>query len=560
MVANSTKLTNDKGQILYDNLDEGIYRLDEIVPEGYLQTDMKVSGGSLIKYEKPNVTFKVFSGKCTDVYVVNTQVHTEEFGKIQIKKYKITPSSKAQQPHAHVTFKVEPISNNINLSPFTLVTDKNGVIESGSLPVGRYKITEDNCDDYPINFYDTDFEQLDFNGKVITKASNTKTFEVDVKAGQYVFVKAVNRLKPGTIEIDKLMINNETKETKPHAGVTFKLFAIADTTTLNGVSQEDNPIAEGITKLDPNNLKYATLYFTSIPSGHYRLVEDVPEGYSSVLTTDERTSSNEIIFSLEPTEHQIVKVTNTFNPASVTVTKTMFKAWLNESEPQEVTFNLKKLNTTTGFYEPFLTGETKKDGNKALLTFKNLTSGKYELEEVVPDGYSSNNRVQHFELKAGENKALEVVNKCNLSAIKIIKTYKSSENSNGTLKAGITFKLYQNNKVIKEGITNEKGELLFVELPSGDYELEEVVPADCTSSLNGKLTINLAASTVKTISVINTKITNEPDPDNDDEETDKPIPVINTIPQTGGRVDFNGLMLMGLLSSLTGLYFIYKRK
>ena len=114
--------------------------------------------------------------------------------------------------------------------------------------------------------------------------------------------------------------------------------------------------------------------------------------------------------------------------------------------------------------------------------------------------------------------------------------------------------------MIKEGITNENGELLFVELPSGNYELEEVVPDDCTSSLNGKLTINLAANTVETIPVVNTKITNKPDPDNDDEETDKLIPVISSIPQTGGRVDFNGLILMGLLSSLTGLYFICKRK
>ena len=506
LINNGTRLTNEKGQILYDNLDEGTYKLVETVPDGFLQTDMKVSDGSVVKYEKgekPYIIFKVFIGKCTDIYVVNSQVHNEEFGKIKINKYKITPPSKDEEPQAGVTFKVEPIFADSENNPFTLLTDENGTADSGSLPVGKYRITEESCEGYPVDFYNTNFQLFDFNGNIIAQASNTQTFEVEVKAGQYVFVKAVNILKPGTIEVDKVMTNSETEETKPHVGVKFKLYPVVSATELNGAYEEDKPIAEGITKLEPNK-PYGTLYFTSIPSGHYRLVEEVPEGFTSLLATDDKNCSKEITFSLEPTEHQVVKVTNFFDPASVTVTKTMRKAWLNELEPQEVTFNLKKLNIETNKYEPFLVGKTKKVNTIAELTFKNLEPGKYELEEVVPNDFTSNNPIQQFELKAGEDKVLRVVNTCNLSAVKIIKTYKTSEGDEGVLKAGVAFKLYQNNEVIREGTTNEKGELLFTELPSGTYELEEIVPDDCTSSLNGKLKIELPVNTVKTINVTNT--------------------------------------------------------
>ena len=703
-ITNTAVLTNANGSIFFDKLETGTYKLVENPPSGYFQSSIEANGAN-VSYVENGIIFEVTKGNCTEVRVVNTQFaslrisksfktpnlpnpdlskitftltpqnpilpiltetldsngiaffqniipgtytltessltnylpfesqvltftageekpldikNTYECGKIQIKKYVVTPNSKEEKPFNGVTFTITPLSNNNGV---TTLDTRDGIAETQDLLPGKYKITETKCPNNSVDDYTTEFYLIDSNGSKIGDSKTSKEYIVDVMAGELVFVKVVNTLTPASVTVTKTMLKAWLDGSQPQE-VTFKLKRfnsdgkyeqiLIDTTKIDGniaslkfkdllpgqyeleevvpdgftsnnpiqrfeLKPGDNKVLQVVNTCDLSAIKIIKTYkssegdegvlkpgitfrlyqnnkliredttkengellFIDLASGAYELEEVVPDDCTSSL-------NGKVKIELPANTVKTINVTNTLKPASVTVIKSMFKAWLEGSQPQEVTFKLKRLNSD-GNCEQLLIDTTKIAGNIASLKFKDLLPGQYELEEVVPDGFTSNNPIQRFELKAGEDKVLRVVNTCDLSAIKIIKTYKESENDEGILKAGFKFRLYQDNEVIKEGVTGENGELLFTDLAPGIYELEEVdIPDDCTCSLNGKVTIELGKDTVKTISVVNTKNTT--------------VPVINPkpLPKTGEMLDFESMLGMGILCLIAGLYITYRK-
>jgi len=465
-------------------------------------------------------------------------------GQINIIKT-INTSEGSPQENVEFTLTKEGSENESNsLTKLTRRTDENGSIFFDQLDSGTYKLVEA----VPSGYLQL---KITVDGTIVTPEDNGITLKVyNGKCTNVSVVNAIDKPSCSTIKIIKTYKASENDEGVLKADVYFNLYQGGT------VIRQD--------KTDKNG----ELLFTDLAPGTYELEEIVPSdcrsslnGKTTIVLKENTIETISVIntkISEEP-KYSTIKIIKTYKTSEND--EGVLKA--------DVYFNLYQGGTVIRQDKTDINGE---------LLFTGLAPGTYELEEIVPSNCrSSLNGKKTIDLKENTIETISVVNtkiseEPKYSTIKIIKTYKAYENDEGVLKADVYFKLYQGGTVIRQGKTDNNGELLFTGLVSGTYELEEIVPSNCRSSLNGKRTIDLKENTIETISVVNTKITNETDPPtntnvtdetipvNDTITTDEPLPVINRLPQTGRTVDFTGLLSVGFLCTLTGVYFIYRRR
>ncbi|KAB3531838.1 LPXTG cell wall anchor domain-containing protein [Alkaliphilus serpentinus] len=155
------------------------------------------------------------------------------------------------------------------------------------------------------------------------------------------------------------------------------------------------------------------------------------------------------------------------------------------------------------------------------LVLDELELGEYTITEInLPEGY----RFEYMDPSDGvinlteENLEAEVTitNMVEFQeqtgSIRIVKRIGSS---NGSFQAGVTFTVTPIEGSPISGTTDSEGEMLFENLPIGEYLVEEVVPAGYTTNLAANYTVNVVANETVVINVINTPI--EDDDDNDDD-------------------------------------------
>ena len=149
------------------------------------------------------------------------------------------------------------------------------------------------------------------------------------------------------------------------------------------------------------------------------------------------------------------------NKSKVTIIKTDVE---NNNPLKGVKF---QVTYTDGTSNTYLTDENGK------IVIANLRPGTVKIKEVKPlEKYKLNN--EEYDVKVGYNEAkeVEIKNEKQKGNIKVIKV----EKDNNEIKiANVKFQLKdEENNIIKEGVTDENGELLFVDLVIGKYKLVEV--------------------------------------------------------------------------------------
>ena len=143
------------------------------------------------------------------------------------------------------------------------------------------------------------------------------------------------------------------------------------------------------------------------------------------------------------------------------------------------------------------------------ITIANQRPGKVTIKEIKSVGkYKINPEATTVELKYNEIKEIELENELQKGSIKIVKTDK--ENNKIKL-AGVKFQLKdENNNVIKEGITDKNGELIFENVIIGKYKIVELQAKEGYVPLDKEIVVNVVNGEVQKLNIENEKIVEKP--------------------------------------------------
>lgn len=289
-----------------------------------------------------------------------------------------------------------------------------------------------------------------------------------LKAGGGVEVTVTNALLNGTLKIVK---ESDTGEKLP--GAVFGIYQLPD----------GKKMAEAVTS-DQGEASVA------LPAGKYYMKEQkAPEGY--IL------KDGKMDFQIESGKTTDVKVTN--SPA----------------EPENGELKILKKSSAGEVLQGAVFGVYYAEGDKKageLTTGQNgtasmeLPAGSYYLrEQQAPAGYIQKDGKLSFEVQAGKSTEITVLNNplgAKVGTLKIIK--KSDEG--GFLK-GAVFGVFQASDSKKMGeVTTGSDGIATLELPEGDYYLEELKAPSGYRQKSGKLKFHLKADAIGEVTVVNSKL------------------------------------------------------
>ena len=159
---------------------------------------------------------------------------------------------------------------------------------------------------------------------------------------------------------------------------------------------------------------------------------------------------------------------------------------------------------------------TTDENGKILLA--NLKQGEVIIKEIEAVGkYKINDEELKIHMDYDDVKEVEIKNNLKKGNIKIIKTDKDDENIK---LENVKFHLIDdNNNIIKEGVTDEKGELLFENIVVGKYKIVEVETRDEYMLYEGEIIVNLKDGQTEEVIVKNEKIPEQPE---EPQEPEKP--------------------------------------
>ena len=181
------------------------------------------------------------------------------------------------------------------------------------------------------------------------------------------------------------------------------------------------------------------------------------------------------------------------NKSKVTIIKTDVE---NNNPLKGVKF---QVTYTDGTSNTYLTDENGK------IVIANLRPGTVKIKEVKPlEKYKLNN--EEYDVKVGYNEAkeVEIKNEKQKGNIKVIKVDKD----NKEIKiANVKFQLKdEENNIIKEGVTDENGELLFVDLVIGKYNLVEVETGEEYILSNKDIEVEVIVDKTQEVKIENEKM------------------------------------------------------
>ena len=339
-----------------------------------------------------------------------------------------------------------------------LTTDENGYAISDYLPsIGEFIIKEIT----PSTGY-----TLDKNIYRINIDENNLLATLDV------YEKVIS----GKVEITKVYASAKTQIMLPEVGVKFTVYDINNKliqeviTDSNGKINLSLPYGEYVLKqlTTTEGYEYAEDY-------NFKIAEDGQE-IKKVISNAEITAKLKVV-KVDSETKEVIKRAN--------IKFKIFDLKNNEYVCQKITYPTAK---TICEYET--------DENGILITPYPLFSGTYKLEEVdqVIDGYLWNEESVEFKI----NEKTELIKDKELGVIyqiifanKPVKgeviIEKKGEQAilkdneyifeNKNLK-GVEFGLYQNDKLITKGITDENGKLIFSNLKLGNYCIKELKTLD----------------------------------------------------------------------------------
>ncbi|MPW27304.1 hypothetical protein GC105_16180, partial [Alkalibaculum sp. M08DMB] len=472
----ATGRTDEHGKVLFEGVLPGNYKVEEVVPSGYVNilngiAFVRVIGG---RTERVNVVNKAITGSI----IVNKEIagsrlspdkkgiifnlyqegelvqskKTNNFGIIvftnlplgEYQLEEVVPDGYTSSIDGLMTITlslknrnetVKVVNTKIKYGNIEIIKKDNGGNPQGDIEFELYsgedKVASGKTDDNGIlklnklvvgeyqlkEIVPTGYESdLDDMTSVIVK--NRKTTVINV----------INTLITGGIEVIKTI---DSIDGDPQEDVTFNLY------------QNEEEVASGVTDSD------GKVVFEGLVPGEYFLEEIAPDGYESSI-------DGLLAVDVVGKEVSSVNVINSLITGGIKVIKTIDSI---DGNPQEdVTFNLYQNE------EEVASGVTDSDGK---VVFEGLVPGEYFLEEIAPDGYESSiDGLLAVDVVGKEVSSVNVINSLITGGIKVIKTIDSID---GNPQEGVTFNLYQNEEEVDSKVTDSEGIVVFEGLVPGEY-------------------------------------------------------------------------------------------
>ena len=451
-----------------ENLPQGSYIVDEsgnkkqtfkggekfklIVPQSSILKDFK----GKISIKAKQKSYPIYFGASTiegfQDYALCNNTYSEAYAEteinIQTNKSKLTlvkVDKETQKPMQGVKFQIKFSDGTIN----TFVTDKNGEIVLSNQRPGTIIIKEiQTLENYKLN---------------------TNEIRAELKYNETTEIKIENELQKGNIKVIKIdKDNNKIKL----ANVKFQL-----------KDESGKVIKEGTTD------KNGELLFENIVVGKYKIIE-------TESNKDYNLSGEEIVVKVIDGKTQEVKVENELKKGRIKVVK-IDKDNKNVRIP-DVEFKVydEKGNEVDSL-------KTDKNGEA---TSKELPiNQKYKVKEVKTLAtYVLSETVQTVVLKDNEITTIKFENERKKGAIRVIKVDK--DNNEIRLK-NVKFQLKdEKGNVVKEGTTNENGEILFDNIVVGKYKIVEIETNEKYKILNERIDVEVVNGKTKDIYIENEKI------------------------------------------------------
>lgn len=337
---------------------------------------------------------------------------------------------------------------------------------------------------------------------------NEKEQKVSIGYDEKKEIQVENKLKKGNIKIVK--VDKDNQEIKLE-NVKFQLF-----------DENGKLVKEGVTN------KNGELIFENILIGKYKILE-VKTNQEYILSKDE------IVVNVEYNKTSEITIKNELKKGSVKVIKVDKDN--NKIKIKDVKFQL--LNENDKIIKE---GVTDENGE---LIFNNIPIGKYKIIEVeTQEKYVLSDKEIVVDIEYNNTKEIVLENELKKGNVKVIKTDKKDEKIK---LENVKFQLVdEKGKVIKEGVTDKNGELLFEDIVIGKYKIVEMETNQDYILLDEEIIVNIKYNETIALKIENEKVPEEP---KTPQEPEKPEEVIENkeLPKTGVTSNIYGNIINGVM-------------
>ena len=481
-VVDETYITDENGVVLTDRIPVGTYSVEEIrVPNRYIDQNVKS-----VTVERNNPAFVTFD-------------NTLKKGRLQIVKY---ADDNILEGH---NFRITATTESGLTYEFEAVTDSQGLAVIENMPIGTYTVEEINVDQRY-------FAPLDQTVEIKWNLTSTVTFENEIKPSVAKIIKTSEDEKISNIvfevtgtnvkgeNVSFSLITNEngeaSREIVPGRYTVFENVPLGYKPQ-NSITLDIAPDTEGVfsfyNELQRGSVRIIKASEDDVISGHkFRLYGQSITG-ENVDETGTTNDEGVVTFENIPTGDYNIEEINTPNkyivPQSQSVT-------ILPSETSTITFyntlkkgNLRIVKTSEDDVvegvEFKLSGITdtgriieivQSTNNEGIVEFNDLQIGRYTVEEVnTPNRYIVTSS-QNIEILYNDTVIAAFHNELKKGSIQIDK-----HDENGILEGHrfrITAILENGNEYVREGTTDASGKLYFLDLPIGEYSVEEIDAAE----------------------------------------------------------------------------------